>query len=415
MQFEEQLGLRDPVARTDEPAHAGGGRHRVLLARPAGPEDPGGFSHSPGVQPGDVSRRRGLDPLDVGSGRQRCVGVAALGRDHRAPLVHGGTGGENRSGIGVYLCQLAHGLGQSERELDHVRGSATGEHLDRLGHLDSVAGVVAQRCVHVGEQGSGPHAVGLTQADHRLGQLAGASHLGHERAGTELDVEDQRGGTFRDLLRHDRTGDEGDRLDGARDIAQRVHASVGRSELCPGRTDHRTHVAELSGVVATGHLGAPAGDRLQLVDRASGVTQAPARHLGNRCTTGCDQWAERQRDLVADPTGGVLVDRRAAQRTEIGALAGIDHGRCPGGELARRHPAQQDRHQQGGGLFVADRSRGEVLDEPPDLLGAQLAAVTFGSDDIEDRDVGHGSPGRVSPHGPRRRPVRTRGVAAARG
>ena len=62
------------------------------------------------------------------------------------------------------------------------------------------------------------------------GQLAGAVHVLHERAGADLDVQHQRAGALGDLLAHDRAGDQRDGLDRAGDVAQRVELLVGRGE-----------------------------------------------------------------------------------------------------------------------------------------------------------------------------------------
>ena len=59
------------------------------------------------------------------------------------------------------------------REVDHVGRPAAGQHLDRLGHLEGVAGRAAERHVHLGEQRGGAHAVGGAQPDHRLGEGRG--------------------------------------------------------------------------------------------------------------------------------------------------------------------------------------------------------------------------------------------------
>jgi hypothetical protein len=51
----------------------------------------------------------------------------------------------------------------------------------------------------------------------------------------------------------------------------------------------------------------PAGDCLQLVQGAAGVAQSAARELRNRDAEDGHQGRQRQRDLVPDAAGGVLV------------------------------------------------------------------------------------------------------------
>ena len=143
-------------------------------------------------------------------------------------------------------------------------------------------------------------------------ELASAFGIGEERAGAELHVEHQRVGAFGDLLRHDRRRDERDRLDRAGDIAQRVELVVGRREAGARGRDHATdraqHVAHLVGR----QVGAPAGDRFHLVERAAGVAEAAPRQLRHRGAARGDERHEDERDLVADAAGRVLVDGRPA-------------------------------------------------------------------------------------------------------
>ena len=54
---------------------------------------------------------------------------------------------------------------------------------------------------------------------------------GAERAGADLDVHDERVEPGGELLREDRRGDQRDRVDGRRDVADRVEPPVGRREI----------------------------------------------------------------------------------------------------------------------------------------------------------------------------------------
>ena len=65
-----------------------------------------------------------------------------------------------------------------------------------------------------------------------------------------------------------------------------------------------------------------------------------------------DQRRQRQRDLVADAAGGVLVGGRPGQRGEVHPLPRRDHRGGPARDLAAVHPVEQDRHRQRRHLLV---------------------------------------------------------------
>ena len=72
-------------------------------------------------------------------------------------------------------------------------------------------------------------------------------------------------------------------------------------------------------------LDAEAGDRLELVERAAGVAEAAAAHLPERHAARRDDRPDRERRLVADAAGRVLVDdlagRARAPRSIVSPLA----------------------------------------------------------------------------------------------
>ena len=65
-------------------------------------------------------------------------------------------------------------------------------------------------------------------------------------------------------------------------------------------------------------LGPIAGDRLELVERAAGVTEAAAAHLPERHAAGGHDRPDGERRLVADAAGRVLVDDLAPERSRRG-------------------------------------------------------------------------------------------------
>src|SRR5699024_5986100 len=120
---------------------------------------------------------------------------------------------------------------------------------------------------------------GRAQIDHGPGQLAGLVEVLHERSGTDLDVEDEAGGTLGDLLRHDRRGDERDAVDGGGDVAQGVELLVRRGQTGSGGADDGPDVLELAEDLLIAQARPPTGDGLEFVERASGVAEPAAGQL----------------------------------------------------------------------------------------------------------------------------------------
>ena len=59
------------------------------------------------------------------------------------------------------------------------------------------------------------------------------------------------------------------------------------------------------------------GDRLELVERASGMTQSAAADHGDKKPAGRHQWGKHQRSLVANAAGGMLIDFLSGKKTQI--------------------------------------------------------------------------------------------------
>ena len=129
-----------------------------------------------------------------------------------------------------------------------------------------------------------------------------------------------------DLLRHDAGGDQRDVVDGRGHVAQRVEQLVGRNEIGGLPDDREPDLAHLRDELVDGELDAEAGDRLELVERAAGVTEAAAAHLPERHAARGDDRADGERRLVAHAAGRVLVDHLAAERgAQVDRLAAADH------------------------------------------------------------------------------------------
>src|SRR5690606_6622126 len=90
--------------------------------------------------------------------------------------------------------------------------------------------------------------------------------------------------------------------------------------------DDRADAAQLGDQLVIAERGAPPRDRLQLVQRPTRVAETAAGQLRYRHAERGDERGERQRDLVTDAAGGVLVDGALAEPGEAHPLAGGDHG-----------------------------------------------------------------------------------------
>ena len=236
----------------------------------------------------------------------------------------------------------------------------------------------------------------------------------HERPGPHLDVEHQPTGALRDLLAHDRARDQRDRLDGAGHVAQRVELAVGRGERGRRGADDRPDVGELGDDLGQRQRRAPAGDRLQLVQRAAGVSEPAAGQLGHRRSAGRHERRQRQRDLVTDAAGGVLVDERSPHRGEGEHVTGVDHGLGPAGRLGRLHAVEQDGHRQRRHLLVGHVAARVGVEHPVDLGVGQAPAVPLGRDHVHrahrchGRSAGPNASGRTSRSGRAPRGVSSR-------
>src|SRR5450830_1617177 len=402
VQCEDRLPCAHPVARLRAQLDACAGLHRVFLAGTATTEPPRGDPDGQRVERVEHAVALGEHLLALARDGEGRVGIPTLGRDHPAPDVHRATVGERRGRIGVRTSRRCEHLArQREGQLDDVGRSTTGEHLDRLTHLERVAGRETERCRHVGEQRDRQHARVGPELDHRARELAGPRRVLHERTRADLHVEHERAGALSDLLAHDRARDERDRLDRAGDVTERVQLAVGGCEPRPRLADDGTDVLELRHHLVVRERRTPAGDRLELVERPAGVAEAATRQLRHGDAEDRDERRERQRDLVADAARRVLVGRRARQPGEVQALAARDHRCGPASDLGPVHPVEQDGHGERGHLLLGDCAARVRVEDPVDLAVRQTTAVTLRADHVDRVELlAHGFPRSTRSSGP---------------
>jgi len=146
-------------------------------------------------------------------------------------------------------------------------------------------------------------------------------------------------------------------------------------------------------------VDAIAGDRLQLVERATRETESTPAHLRDRQATRRDERRDHERRLVADAAGGVLV-HDAAEPPQVEALARRDHRCGQLGGLTHVHAPPDHRHAERGHLVIGDLPVRVAVDEEGDLgRGETLAVALF----LDEPGRPHGQsairPGRPLPSG----------------
>ena len=257
----------------------------------------------------------------------------------------------------------------------------------RLADLERVADGVAERLVHVGEEADDVAPGALAEIEHRLGEDPRVVDRLHERAVADLDVEDDRVGAGRDLLRHDARRDQRDAVDGRGHVAQRVELLVGRHEIGGRADDRHADVAHLGDELVEAELDAEAGDRLELVERPTGVAEAASAHLPERDAAGGDDRRDGDRRLVADASGRVLVDDATAELLRhVDGLAAPDECLGHRERLGARQAAEHDRHAERGHLVVGHVAARVAEDELAQLVVRQLAAVALALDQLRRVD-----------------------------
>ena len=327
-------------------------------------------------------RRRSADRRP---GPRRSAGSARAPHRSRAPCAPARCRARRPS---ARPAQRGHVAGEGEADVGEAAGAVAAQDLDRLAHLARVADGVGQRLAHVGDQRAGRAAAVLAERDAQLGQLARGVEVLHERARAGLDVEQDRVGAAGQLLAHDARGDQRDVVDRRGDVAQRVHRLVGRHEVGRLRAHREADRLDLRDQLVAGELGAHAGDRVELVERAAGVAEPAAGELDHLHAELGRERGDDERGAVADAAGRVLVDGRAGQPREVELVARGDHRGGQRDRLGAREAVEVAGHQEGGHLVVGDVVAGVGEHELAQGLGGQLLAVALGGDHVDRPHAG---------------------------
>ena len=321
----------------------------VVLRLPARAEVQCGQPDGDRPELGDVASASGGELVHDGRGRQRVlVRVAALRAD--PALV-----GLERRAVGDRLVQPCSPLlsvdaeiGEREqmraRRRARARGSRAAPRRVRVAIASRISSALPTArpsgwSMSVSRQTTSRPAR-CAEVEHRLGERARVLDRLHEGAVADLHVEHDRVRAAGDLLRHDARRDQRVVVDGRGHVAQRVELLVGRHEVGARADDRHPRLAHLRDELVGRELDPEARDRLELVERAACVAEPAAAHLRERDAARGDDRADRDRRLVADAAGRVLVDDLAAERgAQVDGLAAWRSSR----RSARTSPAASAR------------------------------------------------------------------------
>ena len=268
-------------------------------------------------------------------------------------------------------------------QLREVGRPLTGDRLGRLADLERVSDGSSERLVHVREQADDLTPGAAAEVDHLLREDARVVERLHERAVADLDVEDDGVRSGRDLLGHDRRGDERDDVHRPGDVAERVELPVGGDEVTRLPDDGEADFANLVHELVDRELDAEARYRLELVERAPGVSEAAPAHLSEGHAAGSDDRADGERRLVPHSAGRVLVDDATAERlAEVQRLARTDHRVGQRVRLAPGQPLEVHGHAPGGHLVVGNVAARVSDNELRQLLVGELLPVPLALDQL---------------------------------
>lgn len=359
-------------------------------------EGDGAEAEFEGVNAGDPAGAFGGD-VEGDGGPGEPVGfvddprIAVVGLDQRAHLGGGTPAGDafpeelfSVGGVVSLAAEDEHLGAEGEGASHQVVGALAVEDLDGLAGLEGVADGEAEGGAHVGEEGDDLLPRAGADADEGLGELAGAVGVLHEGAAPDLDVEDEGVDALGQLLGQDAGDDEGDALDGGGDVAQGVDLLVSGGDL--GRlTDHRdADIADGGDEGVGGEIDAEARDGLELVEGAAGVAEPATGHHGDRDPAGRHHGGQAEGDLVADPSGRVLVDLDPRDRGEVEHVAAPEHRVRELVGLGVAEPPQEGGHQPRRHLVVRQVAGDQGADQAANFAFLVLVTISLLGDQLDE-------------------------------
>ena len=233
---------------------------------------------------------------------------------------------------------------QRERDLAQARVARRArEVVDRLAHLDRVAGRAAQHAVHVGQQrrrwaGRCPSATSTIAARELVAPARASGRKAPEPTLTSITSASSPAASFLDRIEATISG-----IDSTVPVASRIaysrRSAGARSRGLADDRAARARARPRRKRVAVGRR-VVARDRVELVERAAGVAEAAAGDHRHRAAAGRDDRREQQADLVADAAGRVLVEHRAGRGPASDQSSTSPESRHRAGQrdaLVRRH------------------------------------------------------------------------------
>ena len=112
------------------------------------------------------------------------------------------------------------------------------------------------------------------------------------------------------------------------------------------------------------------------------MAEPASRHFGHLDAASGGDGPGDEGGFIADAAGRVFVDLDALDTAQIRRFAAARHGEGQFGRFACVHAAEENGHQQRGGLIIGHGTVGDAADEILDFFFRQRAAVAFVFDDV---------------------------------
>src|SRR5699024_2441719 len=154
----------------------------------------------------------------------------------------------------------------------------------------------------------------VTDGYHCPGKFNSILFALHEGAVAGFDIEDDRIRPCSDLLAHDRTCNQWDRVDCCGHITQRIEFFVGRSQVA-GLADYR-HLIPVDDICEfpLSDLDMESFHCLEFIDRAAGMAESASAHFRYRYIKCRHERCQDERCCIAHTACGMLVHLNALDR-----------------------------------------------------------------------------------------------------
>ena len=310
--------------------------------------------------------------------------VASLRFDDFLELAGGLATGDRDFHATTRLVAVGHGATQQQHlraqrvgNLHQIGWTLAAKRHDGFFHFEGIPAGASQRTVHGGEQRDHRAAMIGAQVDHGFGQRESVFEIGQKGARSPFDVEDQSIQSFRQLFRHDACADQRNTLHRGRGVTQRIQTTIGGGDLTGLPNQRASQPLQQPGRFRQRQVGPKSGDRFQLVERTTSVTQSPAGHHRYRNAQRGHQRREHQRHLVPHAAGRMLVHARYGEMREVERGAALQHSVGERTKLGAVESLEVNSHRQRRHLVVGHNAIGVVLHESAPFGGGNSAPVAL--------------------------------------